>query len=208
MFGATLAANDRRLAEARLTITGPCETGGFVNALPMLHSRWMPAIDPCGRRRARGARDDAFARRRARAGLHRRRRAHAASMRPGRSSRRSDPWRRSPATGARSARRSPAASVLRPDDGVRCLRVMRLLRFRHGDRIATGAIDAGERHDPGAEGHVLRGSPARPARRSPLADVRLLAPVLPSKLVVRREELRGPRGRVRDGRCRRSRCCS
>ncbi len=45
-FGATLAANDRRLAEVTLTLTGSSETGGFVNALPMLHSRWMPAIDP------------------------------------------------------------------------------------------------------------------------------------------------------------------
>ncbi len=45
-FGATLAANDRRLADATFTITGPSETGGFVNALPMLHSRWMPSIDP------------------------------------------------------------------------------------------------------------------------------------------------------------------
>ncbi|GIU96369.1 MAG: acetoacetate decarboxylase [Actinomycetota bacterium] len=44
-FGATLAAADRRLAEARFTITGPSQTGGFVNALPMLHSRWFPAID-------------------------------------------------------------------------------------------------------------------------------------------------------------------
>lgn len=45
-FGATLAANDRRLIDARFTIEGPSDTGGFVNALPMLHSRWMPAIDP------------------------------------------------------------------------------------------------------------------------------------------------------------------
>ena len=44
-FGATLQANDRRLAEARLTLTGESETGGFVNALPMLHSRWMPSIE-------------------------------------------------------------------------------------------------------------------------------------------------------------------
>jgi hypothetical protein len=44
VFGATLAANDRRLAEARFTITGSSDTGGFVNALPMLHSRWMPSI--------------------------------------------------------------------------------------------------------------------------------------------------------------------
>jgi acetoacetate decarboxylase len=46
VFGATLAANDRRLADVTLTLTGPSETGGFVNALPMLHSRWMPNIDP------------------------------------------------------------------------------------------------------------------------------------------------------------------
>ncbi|HEY7401291.1 MAG TPA: acetoacetate decarboxylase family protein [Actinomycetota bacterium] len=45
-FGATLAANDRRLAEARFTITGPSDTAGFVNALPMLHSRWLPSIEP------------------------------------------------------------------------------------------------------------------------------------------------------------------
>ncbi len=45
-FGATLQANDRRLAEVTLTLTGPSVTGGFVNALPMLHSRFMPAIDP------------------------------------------------------------------------------------------------------------------------------------------------------------------
>ncbi len=45
VIAATLAANDRRLAEGRLTITGSSETGGFVNAYPMLHSRWMPAID-------------------------------------------------------------------------------------------------------------------------------------------------------------------
>ena len=45
-FGATLAANDRRLAQVSLTLTGASVTGGFVNALPMLHSRWMPSIDP------------------------------------------------------------------------------------------------------------------------------------------------------------------
>jgi acetoacetate decarboxylase len=46
VLGATLAANDRRLAEVTLTLTGESESGGFVNALPMLHSRWMPNIDP------------------------------------------------------------------------------------------------------------------------------------------------------------------
>jgi acetoacetate decarboxylase len=47
-FGATLQANDRRLAEVRLTLTGESDTGGFVNALPMLHSRWMPSIEKDG----------------------------------------------------------------------------------------------------------------------------------------------------------------
>jgi acetoacetate decarboxylase len=46
VFAATLQANDRRLADARLTLTGESDTGGFVNALPMLHTRWMPNIDP------------------------------------------------------------------------------------------------------------------------------------------------------------------
>lgn len=45
-FGATLAAGGRRLIEARFTITGPSDTAGFVNALPMLHHRWMPSIQP------------------------------------------------------------------------------------------------------------------------------------------------------------------
>src|SRR5262249_6986796 len=44
-FGATLSANGRRLAEARFTIGGPSRSTGFVNALPMLHSRWLPSIE-------------------------------------------------------------------------------------------------------------------------------------------------------------------
>lgn len=48
-FGATLSASGRRLAEAELTLTGPSESGGFVNALPMLHHRLMPAIESDGR---------------------------------------------------------------------------------------------------------------------------------------------------------------
>lgn len=47
-FGATLAANDRRLIDARFTITGPSDNAGFVNALPMIHNRWMPAIESDG----------------------------------------------------------------------------------------------------------------------------------------------------------------
>ena len=69
VLGATLAANDRRLADVTLTLTGPGETGGFVNALPMLHSRWMPAIDPCGAPRAGRAGHDELDRRGAGAGL-------------------------------------------------------------------------------------------------------------------------------------------
>jgi 2-keto-4-pentenoate hydratase/2-oxohepta-3-ene-1,7-dioic acid hydratase in catechol pathway len=59
---------------------------------------------------------------------------------------------------------------------------MRLVRFRYGDRIATGAID------PGSDDiRILRGTffedPIPTGEQVPLADVRLLAPVLPSKLV-------------------------
>jgi 2-keto-4-pentenoate hydratase/2-oxohepta-3-ene-1,7-dioic acid hydratase in catechol pathway len=59
---------------------------------------------------------------------------------------------------------------------------MRLVRFRYGDRIATGAIDVGS-----DDIRVLRGTffddPIPTGEQVPLADVRLLAPVLPSKLV-------------------------
>jgi 2-keto-4-pentenoate hydratase/2-oxohepta-3-ene-1,7-dioic acid hydratase in catechol pathway len=59
---------------------------------------------------------------------------------------------------------------------------VRLVRFRYGDRIATGAVDAGS-----DEVRVLRGTffddPVPTGEQIPLDDVRLLAPVLPSKLV-------------------------
>ena len=59
---------------------------------------------------------------------------------------------------------------------------MRLVRFRFGDRIATGAIDAGS-----DDIRILRGTffedPIPTGEQVPLDDVRLLAPVLPSKLV-------------------------
>ncbi len=45
-FGATLAANDRRLAEATFTITGTSDQGGFVNSHAMYHSRYLPAVEP------------------------------------------------------------------------------------------------------------------------------------------------------------------
>jgi len=38
----------RRLAEATVTLTGPSETNGFVNALPMLHHRYLAAIEGDG----------------------------------------------------------------------------------------------------------------------------------------------------------------
>ncbi|MFI6578121.1 acetoacetate decarboxylase family protein [Nocardiopsis sp. NPDC050513] len=50
-FGATLAAADRRLAQAVVTLREPCATNGFVNGHPMAHHRWLPAIEP-GRRPA------------------------------------------------------------------------------------------------------------------------------------------------------------
>jgi 2-keto-4-pentenoate hydratase/2-oxohepta-3-ene-1,7-dioic acid hydratase in catechol pathway len=57
---------------------------------------------------------------------------------------------------------------------------VRLVRFRHGDRIATGFVD-------GDEVRVLRGTffedPLPSGEDVPLADVRLLSPVIPSKVV-------------------------
>ncbi len=47
-FGATLAAADRRLAEAVVTLREPSETNGFVNAHPMAHNRWVESIDGTG----------------------------------------------------------------------------------------------------------------------------------------------------------------
>ncbi len=48
MFGATLAAGDRRLAEAVLTLREESESNGFVNGHPMAHHRIYPAIDGGG----------------------------------------------------------------------------------------------------------------------------------------------------------------
>ncbi|MBP2472425.1 acetoacetate decarboxylase [Crossiella equi] len=47
-FGATLAAGDRRLAEAVVTLTEPAERNGFVNGHPMAHHRWLPGIGKGG----------------------------------------------------------------------------------------------------------------------------------------------------------------
>lgn len=59
---------------------------------------------------------------------------------------------------------------------------MRLVRFRFGERIATGIVEHGS-----DEIQVLRGTffedPLPTGEQVPLDDVRLLAPVLPSKIV-------------------------
>jgi acetoacetate decarboxylase len=47
-FGATCSASGRRLLQARFAIREPSDTNGFVNALPMLHHRLMPAIESDG----------------------------------------------------------------------------------------------------------------------------------------------------------------
>lgn len=44
-FGASVAAYDHKLLHAAFTITGESDDAGFVNSHPMLHSRWLPAID-------------------------------------------------------------------------------------------------------------------------------------------------------------------
>ncbi len=44
VFGATLAAGDRRLAEAIVTLRAESETNGFVNAHKMAHHRIFPGI--------------------------------------------------------------------------------------------------------------------------------------------------------------------
>ena len=46
-FGATLAAGDRRLAQARITLVRETPDNGFVNAHPMAHNRFVRSIgDP------------------------------------------------------------------------------------------------------------------------------------------------------------------
>jgi 2-keto-4-pentenoate hydratase/2-oxohepta-3-ene-1,7-dioic acid hydratase in catechol pathway len=59
---------------------------------------------------------------------------------------------------------------------------MRLLRFRHGDRIATGAIQPGSDTIQVIAGTFFQ-DPLPTGDEIPVDDVMLLAPVLPSKLV-------------------------
>jgi len=48
-FGMTLAASDRRLAEATVTLEKPVDSAGFVNGHAMLHHRFFPRIELDGR---------------------------------------------------------------------------------------------------------------------------------------------------------------
>ncbi len=48
-FGMTLAASDRRLAQATVTLDGVGTSNGFVNGHPMLHHRWFPTLEFNGR---------------------------------------------------------------------------------------------------------------------------------------------------------------
>jgi len=41
----SIAANDRRLVDATLTLAGPADRGGDVNAYPMHHTRYFPSLD-------------------------------------------------------------------------------------------------------------------------------------------------------------------
>src|SRR5580704_6715230 len=45
VFAGTLAAADRRLAQAVVTLREMAATNGFVNAHPMAHHRWLPSIE-------------------------------------------------------------------------------------------------------------------------------------------------------------------
>ncbi|MCY3768470.1 MAG: acetoacetate decarboxylase family protein [Gammaproteobacteria bacterium] len=48
-FGASVAAYDHKLIHATFEITGESDHAGFVNGHPMIHNRWMPAIEGDGR---------------------------------------------------------------------------------------------------------------------------------------------------------------
>ena len=60
--------------------------------------------------------------------------------------------------------------------------VMRLLRFRHGERIATGVADRGTDIVRVLQGTFFE-DPIPTGEELALEEVELLAPVLPSKLV-------------------------
>jgi acetoacetate decarboxylase len=45
VFAGTLAAADRRLAQAVVTLRDEAASNGFVNGHPMAHNRWLPSIE-------------------------------------------------------------------------------------------------------------------------------------------------------------------
>lgn len=47
-FGASVTAYDHKLYHATFEITGESKHAGFVNAHPMIHNRWMPAVEGDG----------------------------------------------------------------------------------------------------------------------------------------------------------------
>lgn len=47
-FGATVSAAGRLIARATWALTEPADSPGFVNAYPMLHNRYWPAIESDG----------------------------------------------------------------------------------------------------------------------------------------------------------------
>ena len=77
VFGATLAAGDRRLAEAVLTLREESETNGFVNAHKMAHHRIFPGIEADAPDAYAELIESGASEFEARAGLDRRRRATA-----------------------------------------------------------------------------------------------------------------------------------
>ncbi len=47
-FAGTVSYHDRRMVDMRVTLTGPSDTNGFVNGHPMVHHRFVPAIEANG----------------------------------------------------------------------------------------------------------------------------------------------------------------
>ncbi len=47
-FAGTVSYHDRRIVDAHITLRGPSDGNGFVNGHPMIHSRFMPAIEADG----------------------------------------------------------------------------------------------------------------------------------------------------------------
>ena len=114
VFGATLAAGDRRLAEAVLTLREESETNGFVNAHKMAHHRIFPGIEADAPDAYAELIESGASEFEARAGLDRRRRATAlrlADRRTVPAHRRRDHRRLLPPGGRRLERRPVAGDA-------------------------------------------------------------------------------------------------